>query len=154
MGAEAKDTVAKKFYLKNAYCWTTTPGTTRVRHMCLQYCDGRTWKDREGVGCGPRTNIRMDCTSKPRNTHYIGSGYVYSSWNEEAGMWLPSPTSSYSAVAIPGECNFTCNEGYERDGGACTLYELPDILLEVQITAASQTVRMNNYYANSYTVNW
>jgi hypothetical protein len=47
----AKDLVGKKILLKNEYCWTVTPGTTRVRHMCLQYCDGRTWKDKEGVGC-------------------------------------------------------------------------------------------------------
>jgi hypothetical protein len=47
----AKDLVGKKIQLKNEYCRTVTPGTTRVRHMCLQYCDGRMWKDKEGVGC-------------------------------------------------------------------------------------------------------
>jgi hypothetical protein len=52
---------------------------------------------------------------------------VFSSWDEEAGMWLPSPTSSYSAVAIAGECNFTCNEGYERDGGSC-IVSVPPII--------------------------
>jgi hypothetical protein len=36
-------------------------------------------------------------------------------------MWLPSPTSSYSAVAVAGECHFTCDESYERDGGSCVL---------------------------------
>jgi hypothetical protein len=49
--ASAKDLVGKKIHLKNEYCWTVTPGTTRVRHMCLQYCDGRMWRDKEGVGC-------------------------------------------------------------------------------------------------------
>jgi hypothetical protein len=117
---EAKDLVGKKIQLKNEYCWTLTPGTTRVRHMCLQYCDGRTRKDKEGVGCGPRTGVKMNCTGKPANSYYVSDPFVISNWDEAAGRWLPSSTAQYTGnMSASGGCRFTCNADFKREAGSC-----------------------------------
>jgi hypothetical protein len=85
----------------------------------------------------------MSCTSKPANARYHTPAYVISSWNETAGRWLPSPTATYSATAVAGECHFICNEGYERDGVACKLVGYPDCN-QPDITIGAYTIAACN----------
>jgi uncharacterized protein (TIGR02145 family) len=94
-----------------------------VRHMCLQYCDGRTRKDKEGVGCWPRTGVTMNCTGKPANAEYNTPFSVQSSWDDVAGKRLPSSTAIYSENSNGG-CSFKCKTDYERKDGSCVLKDM------------------------------
>jgi hypothetical protein len=115
--------------------------------MCLQYCDGRTRKDKEGVGCWPRTGVQMACTNKPANSEYIGSGYVISSWDEAVGRWLPSSTATYTGSSLPGVgCRFVCKDGYMRQDGSCVANDVLEWASGPRAACETATIQIGNFY--------
>lgn len=93
--------------------YNKTPSETECRFVCKP---NYKWNASTSK-CEPETNI-ADCTGKPANTVWNGTGKFEQTWNGE--IWYPETYEpTYNKTA--GICTYICDTGYSWNGTSCAV---------------------------------
>ena len=93
--------------------YNKTPSETECRFVCKP---NYKWVSSTSK-CDPETNI-ADCTGKPANTVWNGTGKFEQTWNGE--VWYPETYEpTYNKTA--GTCTYICDTGYSWNGTSCAV---------------------------------
>lgn len=72
---------------------------------------------REGSTCVSNSRTNQSCTAIPANAVWNTVSSIDQTW--DGSTWVPTTTSSYSALSSTTECYYKCSSGYHSEGSSC-----------------------------------